>query len=265
MFFTLSKLLWVVFHPGNLLLLSLCIGVVLLWTRWRRAGRYLLSLTAAAAFLLATIPIGTALSMALEDRFPIPRHLPPKVDGIISLGGVVDQFITEARNQIAVGGGVERLTELAALARRYPGARLVYSSGSGSLLRQDIKEADVIDPFLRFLGLDPARVIRENRSRNTYENAVMARDLVRPGTGETWILITSAFHMPRAVGCFRRAGWRVIPYPVDFAYRGDETLTIEFSLTGGIGGLAGALHEWIGLIAYRLSDRTNAFFPAPDG
>lgn len=265
MFFSLSKILWAVFHPGNLLLLSLCVGVVLLWTRWRRAARYVLSLTAAAAFLLATIPVGTALSLALEERFPIPRNLPAKVDGIISLGGVVDQFITEARGQIAVGGGVERLTELAALAQRYPSARLVYSSGSGSLLRQDIKEADVIDPFLRSLGLDPGRVIRENQSRNTYENAVMTRELVRPGTDETWILITSAFHMPRAVGCFRRAGWRVVPYPVDFAYRGDESVSITFSLTGGIGGLAGALHEWIGLAAYWLSDRTSAFFPAPDG
>jgi uncharacterized SAM-binding protein YcdF (DUF218 family) len=265
MFFFLSKIFWAVFHPGNLLLLALCVGVVLLWTRWRRGARYLLSLTAVAAFLLATIPIGTVLSLALEERFPIPRDLPAKVDGIISLGGVVDQFITEARGQVAVGGGVERLTELAALARRYPSARLVYASGSGSLLRQDIKEADVIDPFLRSLGLDPERVMRENQSRNTYENAVMARDLARPGTDETWILITSAFHMPRAVGCFRRAGWRVIPYPVDFAYRGDERLGVTFSLTGGIGGLAGALHEWIGLAAYRLSDRTSAFFPAPDG
>jgi uncharacterized SAM-binding protein YcdF (DUF218 family) len=265
MFFTLSKVLWVVFHPGNLLLLALCVGVVLLWTRRRRGGRWLLSATAAVALAVATVPLGTALSVALENRFPVVRELPPKVDGIVALGGVVDQFVTEARGQVALGGGVERLTELAALGRRYPAARLVYAAGSGSLVRQDVKEADVIDPFLETLGLDPNRVVRENRSRNTYENAVMVRDLVGPRPDETWVLITSAFHMPRAVGCFRRAGWRVIPYPVDFAYAGDEAWGLAFSLSGGLGGLAGALHEWIGLAVYRLSDRTDAFFPAPDG
>jgi uncharacterized SAM-binding protein YcdF (DUF218 family) len=265
MFFTLSKVLWVVFHPGNVILVALCVGAVLLWTRWRRAGRWILTVTAVMSLFLAMAPLGTALWLALENRFPVARNMPAKVDGIIALGGVVDQFVTDARGQIALGGGIERLTEMAALSRRYPQARLIYSSGSGDLLRQDIKEADVIDPFLETLGLDPARVIRENQSRNTYENAVMAKDLVRPGADETWILITSAFHMPRAVGCFRRVGWRIVPYPVDFALRGDETLSLRFSLTGGIGGLSGALHEWIGLAAYWLSDRTDAFFPAPDG
>ncbi len=262
MFFYASKVLWFLASPGNLVLLVLCAGVPLLWTRWRRAGRWLVSLAFVAAAAMAILPAGTALYVVLENRFPVVRQLPDRVDGIITLGGVVDQFVTQARGQVALGGAVERLIEFAALARRYPEARLVFTAGSGKL-RQDVKEADVLAPVLRDLGIDPARVILESRSRNTYENAVMTHALIAPRAGETWVLITSAFHMPRAVGCFRKAGWRVIPYPVDFNFRGDEHFTLSFNLARGMGLLGGALHEWLGLLFYRLSDKTDAFFPAP--
>lgn len=262
MFFALSKILWFLFKPGTVVLVGLSIGVVLLWSRWRRLGRWVVTLSVVAILVMAMVPLGTVLGLMLENRFPVVRKLPGRVHGIVVLGGVVDQLVTRARGQIAIGGAVERLTEFAALARRYPEARLVFTSGSGLLLRQDVKEADVVAPLLATLGLDPGRVIFERQSRNTFENAVMSHALVDPKPDQTWILITSAFHMPRAVGSFRAAGWRVIPYPVDFAMRGDEGLTLTFTL-GGVGGLGGVLHEWVGLAMYRLSGKTDAFFPAP--
>ncbi len=264
MFFIVSKVAWFFADPGNLLLIVLGLGVWLLWTRWRRAGRWLVSLAALAALAMATLPLGARLFLPLENRFPVAGDLPKRIDGIITLGGVVDQFVTRARGQVALGGAVERLTEFAALARRYPDARLVFTSGSGDLFRQDVKEADVLGPFLDVLGLDRGRILFENQSRNTYENAVLTFGLVRPDPGEKWILITSAFHMPRAVGCFRRAGWRVIPYPVDFDLRGDETFDVSFDFVDGIDSFAGGLHEWLGLTFYWLTGRTDAFFPAPE-
>ena len=264
MFFIVSKVAWFLVNPGNLLAIVLGLGAWLLWTRWRRAGRWLVSLAVIAALAMATLPLGARLFLPLENRFPVARDLPERIDGIIALGGVVDQFVTVARGQVALGGAVERLTEFAALARRYPDARLVFTSGSGDLVRQDVKEADVLRPFFDVLGLDADRIVFENQSRNTYENAVVTLELVKPDSGETWILVTSAFHMPRAVGCFRRAGWRVIPYPVDFNFTGDEIYEVSFDLVSGIGSFAGGLHEWLGLTFYWLTGKTDAFFPAPD-
>ena len=130
---------------------------------------------------------------------------------------------------------------------------------------QELKESHYVGPVLERLGLEAGRVIYEERSRNTAENAKFSRDIARPQPGETWLLITSAFHMPRAVGCFRRAGWNVVPYPVDYMTDGDYQTAPPGSFSAGLGSLDGALHEWMGLALYRLSGKTDALFPAPGG
>ncbi len=265
MFFVLSKVFWFLFAPANLLLLLLCLAAVLSWTRWRRVGRWVISFAALLGLAFATLPAGQQMMLVLENRFPVVTELPPRVDGIIAIGGVVNQFVTRSRGQVALGGSVERLTEFAFLARRFPEAKLVFTGGSGDLFRQDLKEADVLKPFLDFLGLDTDRVILESQSRNTHENAVLTRKLVNPGADETWIVITSAFHMPRTVGSFRKAGWTVIPYPVDFKFAGDERFALSFNLGAGMASLNGGLHEWLGLVFYWLSGKSDAIFPGPEG
>jgi uncharacterized SAM-binding protein YcdF (DUF218 family) len=266
MFFTLSKILWLIVDPGNLLLLLLCLGAVLLWTPWRRGGRRLVVGVAIAGVMFATLPMGAMLLAKLENRFPVVTELPESVDGIISLGGMVNQFVTKARGQAALNGAVERLTEFAVLGRRYPDAKLVFTGGSGDVFRQHVKEADVLGPTLKdVLGMDPDRLVFENQSRNTHENAVFTHKLIQPKPGETWILVTSAFHMPRAAGSFRKAGWRIIPFPVDFNYTGDDDFGFSFSFGAGIRGFGLGLHEWVGLVFYWLTDKTEAFFPAPGG
>ena len=263
MFFVLSKVFWTLGNPANLLLVALCVGAVLLWTPWRRAGRRTIAVTALAGLAVSILPAGKMMIQHLENRFPVVRQLPEKVDGIVALGGVVNQFVTRARGQVAVGGSAERLTEFARLARLYPQAKLVFTGGSGDLIRQDAREGDVVAPLFRDLGLDPARVIIENNSRNTFENATMTRTLVGPGTDEIWIVITSAFHMPRAVGSFREAGWRVLPYPVDFMTPGDMTFTPTFNLRSGLSALSDGIHEWLGLAFYRLTGKSDALYPGP--
>jgi uncharacterized SAM-binding protein YcdF (DUF218 family) len=264
MFFSVTKIINLVLNPGSLLLGLLCLGVVLIWTPWRRFARRLVTVTVLVILLAAVLPFGTWLTAPLENRFPVVRRLPERIDGIIALGGVVDQYVTRARGQLSLSGGAERLIEFAALARRYPGAKLVYSGGSGNLFRQDIKEADVLGPFLETLGLDPARVILEDRSRNTLENATETYKLVRPREGENWVLITSAAHMPRAVGVFRKVGWRVIPYPVDFHSTGKEPFKLSFNMVSGLNGLTSGLYYWAGMVFYRLTGKMDSFFPGPE-
>lgn len=263
MFFALSKILWVVAEPGNFLLILLAAGFLMFWTPWRRAGRRLVSLVVLILLVLAIFPIGANVIQALENRFPPPAELPAQVGGIVVLGGMIDQIVTEKRGQPSINGAAERLTEFAVLARRYPDAKLIFTGGSGKLLSQDVKEADAVRPFLAALGMELDRIIFEDESRNTHENAVYSKQLGQPTPGEPWILVTSAFHMPRAVGCFREAGWTVIPYPVDYNTTGTEEIDPTFNLLGGLAGASAATKEWLGLMFYYLTGRTNTLYPAP--
>ncbi len=264
MFFTLSKVLWFLAEPGNLVLIFLTVGALLLWTPWRRMGRRLVGLSTLAFVVIAVFPFGTVAFQELENRIPAPKELPENVYGIVVLGGMMDQFVSKARGQTSMGGAVERLTEFADLARRYPDAKLVFSGGSGNFADQTVKEADYVEPFLRSLGMDTGKIVFESESRNTYENAIYSKQAAHVAADETWILVTSAFHMPRALGVFRQNGWTVIPYPVDYGTTGTRTLEPTFNLLSGLGSGSAAIHEWLGLTFYYLTGRTNALYPATD-
>lgn len=263
MFFYMSKILWLFLDLGNLLLIAVCLGTVLIYLRPNRLGRRLLSFTAVLSVIVAVLPIGHNLIVILENRFPAVQTLPAKVDGIIVLGGVVNQKLTQARGQISIGGAVERLISFAALSKQYPNAKLLFTGGSGDILMQNIKEGDVVGPLLVDLGVDIKRLKVESNSRNTYENAVLSKRLAQPLAEETWVLITSAFHMPRSVGVFRQVEWDVIPFPVDYHFEENLAFELSFNFVGGVYVLSRAIHEWLGLLIYWLTDRSAAFFPSP--
>src|SRR5690606_23198947 len=103
-------------------------------------------------------------------------------------------------------------------------ARIVVTGGSGSLLLDGEADADTAPRLLSALGLARDRLVLENRSRDTYENAVFTRQLVNPQPGEKWLLVTSAFHMPRAMALFRKAGFDVLAWPADYRTAGNERL-----------------------------------------
>lgn len=262
MTFALSKIFWMVVQPGNLLLLLLLLGLLLGLTRWRRLGRWLTAGVALAFLAIAILPLGDWLIVPLEQRFPGPDKLPDRVDGIIVLGGAVSVGATVEYGRPALNGHAERMTEFIALARRYPQAKLVFTGGSAALLGDGkVTEADVAQFLFETIGPAPERVIYESESRNTFENAVNSKRLVAPNDGETWLLVTSAFHMPRAVGVFRKAGWTVQPYPVDYKSRRRPQMRV--GLSGGLSMLHFATHEWIGMVAYHLLGRMDEVFPGP--
>lgn len=266
MFFVLSKVGWWLVDPGNVLLLGLVAGAaLLLFQPTRRWGRRLILLVAAVSLVVAVVPIGRPMLAYLEARFPPPETLPDEVAGIVVLGGMIQPTLSEHYGRVQLNGNVERLTEGAALAERYPEARLIFTGGAGNLLRPEHREATWAARVLRQLGIPGHRIEIEHESRNTYENAVETLRLAKPQPDERWILVTSAFHMPRAVGCFRAAGWpQVIPYPVDYHTLGPgQSFGLGFSLRGGLNRLSGTLHEFLGLLAYRLTGRTDTLLPAP--
>lgn len=262
MLFVLSKLFWYVAAPGNLCVLLILAGTGLLAVTRRRRGFRLVLAGGLGLAIIAATPISAWLISPLENRFPQPS-LPDRVDGIIVLGGSVNAYISESRGRPSVRDAAERLFAAGELARRYPDARVIVSGGEAAIVPTGHLEAVVMRDVLVSQGISASRIEMESASRNTYENAVETKRLAQPKTGETWILITSAWHMPRSVGCFHGLGWTVLPYPVDFQTTRIPGRQATFQLRHELERFDTATREWAGLAVYAALGRTDRLFPAP--
>jgi uncharacterized SAM-binding protein YcdF (DUF218 family) len=260
-FFYVSKIAWFLAGPTNLLVIMGALGAALLFTRWRRLGRALATIGALGLFVIGFSPLAKFIARPLEDRFPQREAgAAGPVDGIVVLGG----GIGFGRGQIAFNEAAARLTAGVELAKKHPGARLVFTGGDGSLVLDGRTEADAAQEFFRLAGIDGTRVMLESRSRNTRENAAFTRELVRPQAGERWLVVTSAFHMPRAIGCFRAVGFSADAYPVDYRTEGDASDLLPFRfMFNGMQLTDLAVKEWLGLAVYYMAGYTPEFLPGP--
>lgn len=263
MFFILSKTVAFLTLPSNLLILLCFVGVALMATRFKRAGKRLAVAGLVLLALAGIIPVGNLLIHALESRFPPWDPARGAPDGIVVLGGAISPPRSREYGQTVVGGEAGRIIAIAKLARDYPNARIVYSGGDASLFGDGLVEADYLNPLLDSFGIPQTRVMLEPRSRNTAENAAFTKELVTPKPGERWLLVTSAQHMPRAVGCFRRVGFAVEAYPVGWRTAKTVSVTPGLSFAHGLSRLDSVSYEWIGLLAYWLTGRTSELLPGP--
>lgn len=265
MFYYVSKIVWFFATPSNLLASLVLLGLLLaLFRRARSFGIGFALAVTVATIGLGLLPVATYLMVPLEERFPPFRDDGKPVDGIVLLGGAVDASVSLSRGQLIANESAERLLQTVQLAHRYPQARILISGGGATVFGDDAAEAPVIADYLKSLGIESARILVEDRSRTTSENALFARELAKPRDGERWLLVTSAWHMPRAVGVFEKAGFPVTAYPVDFRTGGGANKHRPFaSVSDGLRRLDVGTKEWAGLIGYYLTDRTNALFPAP--
>ncbi|UFW47117.1 MULTISPECIES: YdcF family protein [Bradyrhizobium] len=263
MSFVISKTVGVVAVLPNLLAVIGLVGVSLLWTRFSALGRKLIIGSFIAVAVCGFPPLGNLLLEPLENRFPtwVPTADPPT--GIVILGGTTKPEISAFRGLPVSDIGVDRLITGATLARRYPNARVIYSGGSPELWPNDLREADYALKILSDLGVPTKRIEVEGKSRNTSENAAFSRTLASPAPGDRWLLVTSAYHMPRAVGLFRKAGFPVEPVPTGW-------LTAAHTAWLDLGNFAPSMllvhiasREWIGLAVNRVLDKTDALLPGP--
>ena len=264
MFFTLAKIFGFFILPSNAIATICVIGALLLLVRWQRAGS--LTLTFGVLLLLVSgySPAGNVLLLTLSERFPVWQSEGRDPDGIIVLGGAIDSERTAARQSLELDSAAERVFAMLELARRYPRARIVFTGGSGNLIQSSVSEAPIAGQLLERFGVSPDRIVLEGASRTTDENAAFTRRLVSPEPGERWLLVTSAYHMPRSIGAFRAAGFDVEAYPVDFRTTGWADAAVPFDMLGaGLSRTDMATHEWVGLVTYWLTGRSSAFFPAP--
>jgi uncharacterized SAM-binding protein YcdF (DUF218 family) len=252
--------------PSNLLIGVGIVGLSLLYTPAASLGR---RLVAASVLLIAVCgfsPIGKLLLYPLESRFPPWDDARGAPDGVVVLGGGIEPDLSAVHRAAVFGPSIDRIIAAADLAHRYPKARIVFSGGNGGLDPIDqAREADFALPVLESFGIARDRLMMERRSRNTQENAEFSKILAAPKPGERWLLVTSAYHMPRSVGNFRKVGFAVEPYPVDWRLGGrDDLLSFSIVFIGGLARIDTAAREWMALMVYWITGKTSEFFPGPN-
>lgn len=177
--------------------------------------------------------------------------------GVVVLGGALSAgYLAQQHLQPGLNDAAERMTAAVALLRRNPRLHLVFTGGEGAAFGTGPSEAARAAAFFATLGVPPNALLLEDRSRNTYENAVLTGQMPDIDRGRPWLLLTSAWHMPRAMRVFQAQGWNVTAYPVDFRTV-ENPPWARFSLTEGPAIWQLALHEWVGLLAYRLLGRSG--------
>lgn len=263
MTFILFKIAWAILRPGNLIAISLAVGV-LFWLlgggRWRRLGTTLTVAASAFLFAFLFIPLGTLVTRPLENHVP-PVALPQSIDGIVILGGTVKPARTQKNNRPGLNESGERLVEGMALARQFPDARVVFTGGTIALFSEVEAEAVVARVVFEQLGFGGAQFVYESRSRNTRENAIFSKALAEPQPGETWVLLTSAAHMPRALAVFEAVDWPMLPMPVDYRSGDWSEPLYDMVVTEELELFEYGVREWLGLTAYNLRGWTRSFWP----
>jgi len=265
MMFFLAKVGGFMILPSNFLLAFVMAGLLIgIRPAWRRAGRWLALAGALGLAVCGFSPAANWLILPLEERFPRPSVL-EEVNGIVVLGGAVDTIVTGGRGDTALTTSAERITIAARLAAQLPDALVIHSGGMGTIVSSQATEAEGAARLFADFGIEAARVRLEDVSRNTWQNAVLTKKLVNPQPGQSWLLVTSAYHMPRAMGVFEQAGWTgVIAYPVDYRTRGAEDQGLGFDgASRGLRRFDIAFREWVGLAVYRITGRSTTFFPGP--
>lgn len=262
--FVLSKLFWMAVQPLSLVFLLGLSSLLLMLLRWRRTALGALAAAMLVLFLTLYTTTGSYLLQGLEARFPRPASDPANVACMIVLGGAFETEVTTARGGIEFNQAADRFVEALRLALLYPNARILVSGGDGSLSGAYEGDAAASVRFFQAFGLSPDRLVMETTSRNTDENAQNSRQILADNGLSNCLLITSAFHMPRSVGLFRKAGLAVTPWPTDFRTTGKAALGFDFTQpTLNAQQMATATREWVGLVAYRFLGRIDTVFPAP--
>ncbi|AFL54593.1 uncharacterized SAM-binding protein YcdF (DUF218 family) [Sinorhizobium fredii] len=260
--FVISKIFWLVAQPMSLAFLSLLVGVLMMLARLRRSGGILASLGLAVLFLSLFTTAGPYFLQILEDRFPRPSPPPSELSCIIVLGGAFENVVIASRGGMEFNQAADRFVETVRLAKAYPSARILVSGGDGSLSGAYEGDALASQGFFEAFGIAADRVIREEASRTTFENARYTKDLLAANRLERCALVTSAYHMPRSVGLFRSNGLEVVPWAADYRTDGKVRLGFDFTQPSLNAQLATtAAKEWTGLAAYYLLGRTQTLLP----
>jgi uncharacterized SAM-binding protein YcdF (DUF218 family) len=256
LFFIASKLVWALLRPDTLFLLLVASALLGLLLGRPRLASWTLLAAATSGLIVAVLPVGDLVLRPLERRYPVAPDL-SDVTGILVLSGSEDvaPSLTWGAPQFHDAG--DRLLAAAALAHRFPDATVLLIGGRGTLAVSATSESALSRDALVAMGISEERLITEGRSRNTSENATLSLELASELEAGTWVLVTSAHHMPRAMATFCRAGWSgLVAWPTDFR-SADPLQRMSWDFVGHLDDLSVGTREWLGWLAYRLSGRLN--------
>lgn len=263
MFPIFTRIFWTIAQPVSLVALLLVLGLLLMALKRRRLAAASITVATLILALCSFTSFAYVAIAPLENRFVRPPE-PDRIDGIVVLGGGMDIGVNRARSNWELNRSGDRFVETLRLALRHPEARILIAGGGPALLARQESEAEAGARFFTDFGIARERLIIEGESRNTEENAVNAKALAGAEPGETWLLVTSAFHMPRSVGLFRRAEFTVVPWPADYLAAGNEGLGLKLDeIAENLATSNTALREWVGLAGYWLTGRIDEPLPGP--
>ena len=257
MTFFLSKLLWYLFNPFNCILLLLILSVIFNFIKFFKFSKIILYFSFLLFFIAGVLPTGSYLLYLLEKNYHNKINLPKNVDGILILSGATNPFLTKEYDQISLNDSVERLTESIQLIKKYPNAKVFFAGGSGSVKYPGLDHSTVAKKFYESLDINIKNINFENTSRNTYENIVFAKKTFNPKKDERWILVTSAFHLKRAIYVGEKLGWKFIPYGTDYKLPKKFIWRLSINFLGNLVSFQHSSHEWIGIISYYLMGRSS--------
>jgi len=260
-FFYLSKVIWILISPDSLLLILIILSLILFYIGKSKQANILLATVVSILTIISLLPIGEWLLYPLESQFKHNPELPKQIDGIIVLSGAENTVLSHVWEQVELNSASERDLMFLSLANKYPKAKLIFTGGTGNLSQQTYKGADVAKKLFKQLNFKTERIIFERESRNTYENIIYSKKIIKPNKNEKWIVITTSWHMPRSIGIFCKAEWITIPYPVDHQTNKDNLFRIDFDLANNLLILKKGIKEWVGLFAYYATGKTTSIYP----
>ena len=256
--FYVSKIVWLLAQPLSLAFFLSVFGALLGLLGWRRMGSNMALAAALVLFLTLYTTTGNMALQALEDRVPRPQEEPREIACMIVLGGAIENEVMNSRGGIEFNAAADRYTEALRLAIAHPEAKILVSGGDGSFSGRYEGEAVAAERFFSSYGVPTDRIIKENESRNTWENVQKTKALLEKQGLNDCLLITSAFHMPRATALFEKAGLAVKPWPVDYRTSGTVSPGLDFTQPSlNAQNTSTAVREWLGLIGYRLAGRID--------
>ena len=259
MSFYLSKILWLIVNPFNIFIFITLFTMFLYFINLRRLSLIIYLINFIFIALISFLPIGSYLTYIIEKEFHTNTKIPERVDGILILGGATNPLLFKEFDQISLNGSAERLVESVMIIRKFEKAKVIFSGGSGIVNRSDLDHSQVAKLFYKKMGVDINKIFFEDKSRNTHENIIYSKKIAKPKKNENWLLITSAFHMKRALLIAEKNNWKFIPYAVDFKNIKEFKLTPNLNLLSNLNSFQSGLHEWLGLVSYYLMGRTEKF------
>ena len=263
MFFVISKIVGFLINSYNLVFISLIICLIFSKSKVRFL-KFISNLFATIAILVIVIGGFKAIPNYLIWNFEniIPNVKLDSPDGIILLGGSFtgsQKAINE--NQVGLGGNSERVIEALRLLNKYQEASLLFVSDASVLTSERISEAEQANKFFKIFGVDPKRLIIKKISNNTYQESKAIAQYLKLNGGD-WIIVTSAMHMVRTLSLMQSrdiGSATIYPYLTDFQGSSPK-FSLKFSFSN-LGRLNSLIHELVGIVVYRMTGRTDSFFP----